>query len=486
MDEWRLFWVGAGGAPEAGGAGAREGWSDLPEREQALGLRRDQPILMDPSGRVDPRISEIFRHREFARKAQGTKETYAPSYRLFLTFLSRRDVRWDRASSTDVDDWEDWRLRGLGNPSTVAGSTFARELAALTLFYKIAVKLGFMTASPVLTRIVTGPNGGTIEGAANAPTNVRHSNVKWLTPRAYRLWRDVGLAGLSPEGLEKSRWPGRNDGRDTAFADFVYSCGLRRREAGTLLTAELPALERRAYYSGWVGRGAAKGSGRFYYTSHAALQGIELYRSSTRDAAVRRAQARGAYGRVEGRLLLREVTRARTVRYSEPGGRTVSVHVDRLTAEQRMRMFIDGEHGWEPAMLWLTEGGLPLAYKSWTKIFERADERCLAAGAAVNATPHMLRHSMALRMLVSLHLALDRRLGLTPEERNRYEQVYGTVWTMVKDLLGHRSEMTTRDVYLEPVRGLQIETLLHDGDNPGDTGMFAELARRTGLIIDAP
>lgn len=486
VDEWQLFWVGAEPVSEPIAVGGLEGWSDLAERERALGFRQNQPILMDPSGRVDARISEIFRHGDFARKALTTKETYALSCRLFLTFLSRRSARWDQATSNDVDDWEDWRLRGQGNPSPIGGAAWARELAALKLFYKIAVKRGFVTASPVLTHTVTGPGGEAIEVADNAPTDVRRSNVKWLTPRAFRLWRDVGLGGRLPSGLDDSRWPGRNDGRDTAFADFVYSCGLRRREAGTLLVAELPATEKRSYYAGWVGRGAAKGSGRFYYVSHAALQSVELYRSSTRRAAVRRAQARGLYERVPRQLLLREVTGQRTVRWSEPDGRTLSAHIDRLSVEQRMRMFVLSDGGVEPAMLWLTESGMPMAHTSWSKVFDRADERCKAAGLSVFATPHMLRHSMALRMLVSLHFALDRRLGLTPQQRERYESAYGTVWIMVKDLLGHRSEITTKEIYLEPVRGLQIESLLEDRDNPDNRTLFSELARRTGLIIDAP
>lgn len=115
---------------------------------------------------------------------------------------------------------------------------------------------------------------------------------------------------------------------------------------------------------------------------------------------------------------------------------------------------------------------------------ERASERCERAGLKVYATPKMLRHSMALRVLVSLHHALDRRLGLTAEQRRDYEDAYGTVWTMVKDLLGHRSEVTTREIYLEPVRGLQIESLLNDEDNPSNSELFADLARRTGLILD--
>ncbi|WP_392756803.1 hypothetical protein [Streptomyces sp. LN590] len=92
---------------------------------------------------------------------------------------------------------------------------------------------------------------------------------------------------------------------------------------------------------------------------------------------------------------------------------------------------------------------------------------------------------MALRVLVHLHHALDRRLGLTAAQRKVYEDAYGSVWTMVKDLLGHQSELTTREIYLEPVRGLQVESLLNDEDNPANSAWFAELARPTGLVLDA-
>ncbi|MFD8729429.1 hypothetical protein [Streptomyces sp. NPDC059611] len=43
----------------------------------------------------------------------------------------------------------------------------------------------------------------------------------------------------------------------------------------------------------------------------------------------------------------------------------------------------------------------------------------------------------------------------------------------------------TRDVYLGPVRGLQLESLLGGDDNPVNTEKIAELAARTGLILDA-
>jgi len=95
----------------------------------------------------------------------------------------------------------------------------------------------------------------------------------------------------------------------------------------------------------------------------------------------------------------------------------------------------------------------------------------------------MLRHSFALHMLVALQHALDRRFGLTPEERKHLRQVYGDPWVLVRDLLGHSSEQTTRLVYLEPLNGLQVASLL-DHDEDIDT-LLSRVAASSRLVIDA-
>ncbi|MFE5372775.1 site-specific integrase [Streptomyces mirabilis] len=441
----------------------------MAERERALGLRERQPILVSPVGRVDPRLSECFRRSAFSAKAQGTQETYAPVYRLFFTFLWERGLNWDEATADDVEDWEDWRRRGADNPLRIEGGTWAKELAALKLLYEIAAARGFVPSNPV---------------TLSTPGDVKSSDVKWLSPLAFRLWRNVGLGGMLPTGLEDEAWRGRCAGRDTALADLLYSSGLRRREGGTLLTFELPVLGQRNYYAGKVGQAVAKRAGYTFYVSHPALQRIHGYWASTRALVVARARARGTYEQLPDLRIVREVTRSRRVRWTGRDGRTGERALGLLTAVDRMRLFVDGEDGLEPAMLWLSETGLPLEYKSWTKVFERASDRCATLGLDVFATPKMLRHSMALRMLIALHNALDRRLGLTPAQRLHYEEVYGQVWLMVKDMLGHRSDQVTRDVYLEPVRGLQLESLLNDDDNPVNAEKIAELAARTGLILD--
>ncbi|WP_371576807.1 site-specific integrase [Streptomyces sp. NBC_01314] len=202
------------------------GWEDLEAREHALGLREQQPILVSPEGRVDPRLSECFRRSAFSAKSQGTQLTYAPLYRLFFTFLWQRGLNWDGASEDDVEDWEAWRQRGAENPAPVGGGTWAKELAALKLLYDIADKRGFVPVNPVTLPV---------------SSDVKTSDVKWLSPRAFRLWRNVGLGGMLPSGLEDEARRGRYAGRDTAYADLLYSSGLRRREGGTLLTSAVTA-----------------------------------------------------------------------------------------------------------------------------------------------------------------------------------------------------------------------------------------------------
>jgi site-specific recombinase XerD len=477
-EEWRLFWVRV----EPGG-----GWADLAVRERRLGFREGQPILVSPDGRVDARLSEFFRRSRFASRAAGTCESYVLDYRLFFSFLWRAGRGWDQARVEDLEDWEDWRLRGRGNPRRIGGAKWIRELAALRLLYEWAAARGYVAASPVRLRAVRTRVGAAVQVPELAPVDVRSSNVKWLTPRAFRLWRDVGLRGYGADGRPDAGWRGRHDGRDAAFADVLFASGLRRREAGTLLTVELPdTTEARRYYAGRIAAAVAKHSDRYFYVSAAALRSVALYRVSTRDAAVRRARAEGRYEALGVRWVVQGITRRGDVSWVDEHGERATASLNALTDWDRVNLFAEGEEGLEPLALWLTEAGMPMRYRGWSKVFERASDRCRELGLEVFATPHMLRHSMALRMLVSLHHALDRRLGLTPAERRHYESLYGNVWSMVKDLLGHRSEETTRSIYLEPVRGLQLETLLGEEEHSDTTELLARLAERTGLVLDAP
>ena len=63
-------------------------------------------------------------------------------------------------------------------------------------------------------------------------------------------------------------------------------------------------------------------------------------------------------------------------------------------------------------------------------------------------------------MLIAAQRAYLIDSGLNAEERIRYQRLFGNVWELVRDLLGHADVTTTRNWYLEPVRGLQMERLM--------------------------
>lgn len=187
------------------------------------------------------------------------------------------------------------------------------------------------------------------------------------------------------------------------------------------------------------------------------------YIATTQAAAVRRARRHRRYDQIQGKLIVTRVSHGARpkLRWRDDLGVAGEARISALSPEERMRLFTETEDGLEPLWLWPTEGGTPMAYESWEKVFDAAYVRVAMVFAAttrkdgrrrtpIACSPHMMRHSFALYMLVALHHALDRRFGLTPEERRHFRQVYGDPWVLVRDLLGHRSEQTTRLVTLSP------------------------------------
>ena len=170
----------------------------------------------------------------------------------------QRGRYWHEADPDDLLDWEAWRRRDQQAGRGIGGSKWQRELAALRLVYEWAEKERHIARSPVLVHQVRLRGGGTATVADQAPRDVRSADVKWVTPRTYRLWRDIGLLGYDADGQPDPSWRGRNDGRNAAFTDLLFSSGLRLREGGCLLTLEVPdAAGGHGYYEG-----SCRGRGR--------------------------------------------------------------------------------------------------------------------------------------------------------------------------------------------------------------------------------
>lgn len=486
---WRLCYSGPRSrASNAPGHPVLAGFADLGAREDALGIRAGRPFLLGPGGKPDVEVLEFFRSTAFRVLAPDSQDSYALDLRLFLTFLSSQGVDWRMATESDLEDFEHWRRRDVSNPRRVTASKFSRELAAIGKFYGWQQRHGGVISSPVAMRERELPSGETTSVPALRPTSVRSVRLKWLTPRAYRRWRDVGLRGYRADGTRDTRWRGRNEGRNLAFAETLWTSGLRLREGATLLLDELPRAEKETRYGrGRLGKAVAKGRGRDFWIHGRSLKLIDNYLISERDAAVRRARREHRYDDLPVMNIVEKVDRSRRVHYRTRSGERKVTALDELTWIDRMAFFINGEDGVEPWMVWLTEAGMPLPYRTWEAVFSDASDRCFALGVELSCHPHMLRHSFALRMLMTLIYAHDRRMGITEAERREFRLMFGDPWVLVQTLLGHANLETTRQWYLEPVSGLQVEMFLNDDDLEESSveDLIIRVARASSKAIDA-
>ncbi|MEN8651516.1 hypothetical protein ABCR94_12960 [Streptomyces sp. 21So2-11] len=110
----------------------------------------------------------------------------------------------------------------------------------------------------------------------------------------------------------------------------------------------------------------------------------------------------------------------------------------------------------------MNEDGLPRAGHGWQHTFTAGNRRIKQLGLQnFTCTAHMLRHSAALKWFAVGKLVSARRLAhLTNDELQDFREQFGDVWHLVQTMLGHRRVETTKEVYLEPFRNLEVELLL--------------------------
>ena len=166
---------------------------------------------------------------------------------------------------------------------------------------------------------------------------------------------------------------------------------------------------------------------------------------------------------------------------------------DHVSVTQRQAMFISTEHGREPLWLWLNEVGIPMPKETWTDVFKTANLRVAKAfeegrgngiidrnASTPQLSPHSLRHSFALFMLIALHRSIDGRLG-SDSVTDYDEERYRSAWETVRDLLGHRSITTTQQIYLSPLNGIRLQSLISGEDL--ETAL-RELSQLDSRIVD--
>ena len=98
---------------------------------------------------------------------------------------------------------------------------------------------------------------------------------------------------------------------------------------------------------------------------------------------------------------------------------------------------------------------------------------------AIEDLPHMLRHSFALRWRA---VGVERLLR-SQNDPNARPIDFLDPWVRVQHLLGHRSLETTRNIYLEPLREVDLDRMVDGDDGIGTRDeILAFIARRSPRV----
>jgi len=445
------------------------------------GVVKGTPILLSGNGELDEWLVLYFNScPEFTSLDPSSRKTYAREIAMWCGFLGQQTdpMTWLEATEEEFVDYKMRRTDQLDSANAVTGATWNKAVFALRGLYDWALsrKIPITPHGPVIDASpVPGGRGATkLPGVRANAAFVRTERDRWIVPGTYRLWRDVGLRGRGVQRVGVSQWQAagddescraRNSLRNTAFTDFIYSTGLRVQEAGSLLVAELPPAE---VIEAKLPAAIAKyGKARMWYAPPTVMRTVRSYVAVARAAAVRRAIRESRYDEIGGIIWVTEVRRSRkgTLDAIRDDGAVMSLNT--MKPEVRRRLFWLREGHPEPMALWLSESGTPFHHDSWIGIFDAANERLWSAledtGAAASdeltVTPHSLRFSFALALTVQLHQRLDDSHGwdesVSYGDGSRYDEVFRTV----KDVLGHKSVETTRNIYMPRVQRLRFDRL---------------------------
>jgi integrase len=455
------------------------GSGDLHERALRNEARHGTPVIVAMAGQVDPRVNLFFRTSPMAGATAGTWRRYAYALVVWLEFLAVFGKTWDQATAGDVEAFKDWRLTDHRNDERVQPTTFDTDRAALNTFYRWASGR-YGVANPVAS-VVAAPVPRRPDDVASArardplrPTGSSRRQVKWMLRSAFEQWRDIGLRGYGFDGLRRPGWAGIHEDRDAAFVDGLFGTGLRLREWASVLDIELPVGGDRRFSQVWLSAACIKGGreGRRYRIPRSVLTSVAAYAdplSGSRAEAIRRAQGAGRYERVPHRRIVTGYNPRNRVLFLESASGTVSMSVDVLGPDERRALFRRTAAGLEPLALWLSISGMPRRAHSWQSTFQDANariQRVWEASGGRGVAPlffraHMARHSFALKWYSILSVVWEQRIeGFDERELKDLRDQFGDVWFQLAGLLGHADPATTRDYYLEPFSGLQLDYLM--------------------------
>lgn len=489
-DRWLTVLSGGGSSAPADFIPELAWFDSLEDLEARAGIKSGTPVIIDlarlaedPENYRPERVfTEFLRTSRWPRLKQGTRTTYATVYPPIIRWLASRLLpkALHEMDANDLGEWKEWRTDPIRNERSISGATWNKEVAALSLFFEWAVRKQYTAENPIEE---FGPslkfkdsNSTRAKVGGWRSKNARIRRVDWIEPETFRLWSNVAFRGYAVTTSrdnkligagEDSSFRGRNTQRNATFVEMLYFCGTREGETSLLLTFELPEKSASAFAEIRLPSSITK-SGRsrtivMPWLVHGLLQ---RYVQQDRRRAVALGRRHGSYSDVRWHRITNHRVKRGQLEIQIDGRRNWVNH-DQLFEPARRWLLAETEDGWEPAMLWLTESGLPADQRNMTKVVQRATKRwdnsCKTAGF-VGSVPYptakTLRYSFALNWLIAWHKVIDDETGAPPAaySPSRYEDAY----TAVQWQLGHRDLQTTMDAYLLAVKDLRGINIFHE------------------------
>jgi len=392
-----------------------------------------------------------------------------------------------QADRSDVIAFHNTRRNGKA-ANRIAGTSWNRAVAALDKLYRWGVEEGLISQSPFSYRQVwkrTYGGGQRVAIAMNASYEraVKRSDMRFLRLDDFHRFRDIGLMGLQPDGRQRIGARDRNGIRNALFAELLIATGLRLEEGCSLLITEIKEAveaakpdDRQLPFR--LPAGLTKGNkGRTIRMPARLLARFKAYVSVERAVAVAKFRNRKTSTTMKDPILCRTARPGRLMLQSSQSS-WVNIPIDRLTPDERRRLILCDADGLpqEPAALWLSEVGVSVSPNCWEVIFDRASQRCNAAGISLDVSPHQLRHSFAVHMLALLIRECFGRDSRRDHDPNSipYRRLLGDPLQQVQRLLGHSSLETTY-IYLDHLAGCQSAV-----DSAADL-LFGEIADKLAL-----
>ena len=220
----------------------------IQERRSADGLDAHVPIILRDGSLYNADLDRFFLDLPLnGVRSPHSLRAYGYDVMLWVRFLEEACGKsvWNAARS-DVAAFHRARRREDAG-ARISAASWNRSVAALEKLYRWAELENLVASSPFTHRDVWRRGHSAYRARVVARNDAyeraaKRSDVRFVSLEDYRVFRDVGLRGLTSDGAERRGARDRNGARNALFAELLVMTGLRLEEASFLLALEFAGL----------------------------------------------------------------------------------------------------------------------------------------------------------------------------------------------------------------------------------------------------